>query len=57
MDCLQNQHLIKMAINSLNLLILREQIRQSESPHPPSFLRQRQLEQWITARNLLAEWL
>ena len=55
MAVIEESYLIKLAQDSLALLILREQIKQSETDLPPSFSRQRQLEQWISARNLLLE--
>lgn len=55
MDVIEDNYLIEMAVSNLDLLILREQIKQAENDLPPSFSRQRQLEQWISARNLLIE--
>lgn len=51
MDDIKDDYLIEMAVTNLDLLILREQIRQCKNNLPPS----RQLQQWICARNLLIE--
>lgn len=53
---LEDDKLIRLATDSLDLLILREQVKQSETDLPPSFSRQRQLEHWIYARNLLVKF-